>query len=543
MAAANYCGRCLTTFTGEPPACTNMSCGSSQPDEGWDTVLDKGDILDRHYLIEKCLAVGGAGLTYKARELDADNTPIGPDLAIKVLFAARDKGAFLQRLANEAQILQTLAHPHIVACHGFVTRVGHAPYLVTRFERGGGLQEHIERVGPVRPSIAAAIAHQILTGLDKAHRAGVVHRDLKPDNVLLEEPVSATQVPHVRVADFGIAKMQAGVGDRLTRIGMFVGTPEYAAPEQFSGADPTAATDVFAMGGLILFCLTGELPVRFSQRTDLPTTYQELLDQLPPQIPASVPHSEGKSALQDVLNRVMAQYPEDRPSVPEVLLALAPIAGIPVKESELPIGKATTPSPASPRSKPVAAAAPMSEAKSSPAPPMSAPTPPPPPVAAAPPPARGTGAAAAVGAVGLLGVAAVVVVAAIGVGAWYMGVFDDGTTPMPPPVPGVDTPPERTGIFPLDGATAPELVAERTRLTDAVVSASGGIHLVCAIDADIPVRLTISETGSIDEALVNPATGLSSEQRACVDTRLTALSLARSETYSVTFTTTLTPGI
>lgn len=528
MPAANYCGRCLTTFTGEPPACTNLSCGSRQPDGGWDTVLDKGDVLDRHYLIERCLAVGGAGLTYKARELDSDNTPIGPDLAIKVLFAARDKGAFLQRLSNEAQILQSLAHPHIVACHGFVTRVGHAPYLVTRFERGGGLQEHIERVGPVRPKIAAAIAHQILTGLDKTHRAGVVHRDLKPDNVLLEEPVSATQVPHVRVADFGIAKMQAGVGDRLTRVGMFVGTPEYAAPEQFSGADPTAATDVFAMGGLMMFCLTGELPVHFSQRTDLPTTYQELLDQLPPQIPASVPDSDAKNALQALIDRVMAQSPEDRPTVPDVLAALAPIAGIPLEESAKPIGKTATPSAASPRSNPVAAPAPLAE------------TPAPSPASATPPPSRGAGAVAAVGAMGVLAIAAVVVLIAIGGGAWYMGVFDDGSSVIEAPV--VDVDPLRTGVFPLDGATAQDLVTERTRLQDAVATVSSGVHLICAIDGDIPVRLTISEIGAISEALTNPASGLSTEQRSCVQTRLTALSVARSETYSVTFTTTLATG-
>jgi serine/threonine protein kinase len=537
MAAANYCGRCLTTFTGEPPACTNMSCGSNQPEDGWDTVLDDGDILDRHYLIERCLAVGGAGLTYKARELDADNTPIGPDLAIKVLFAARDKGAFLQRLSNEAQILQSLAHPHIVACHGFVTRVGHAPYLVTRFERGGGLQEHIERVGPVRPSIAAAIAHQILTGLDKAHRAGVVHRDLKPDNVLLEEPVSATQVPHVRVADFGIAKIQAGIGDRLTRVGMFVGTPEYAAPEQFSGADPTAATDVFAMGGLILFCLTGELPVHFSQRTDLPTTYQELLDQLPPQIPSSVPDNDAKSALQILINNIMTQYPEDRLTVPEVLVALAPIAGIPVEESAHPIGKTATSNSASPRSSPASAPTPMPAAEGPPeTEPKAGPTAQPV-VPDAAPPQRSNGAVAAVGAMGMLAVAALVVLAAIGGGAWYMGAFDGESVPTPQLTADVGS--ERTGIFPLDGATAPELVAERTRLADAVASASGGIHLVCAIDGDIPVRLTVSETGSIAEALVNPASGLSREQRSCVDTRLTALSVPRSETYSVTFTTTL----
>lgn len=522
MPAASYCGRCLTTFIGEPVSCTNLSCGTPQPDGGWDAVLDAGDVLDRHYLIERCLAVGGAGLTYKARELDGDDTPIGPDLAIKVLFAARDTGAFLRRLANEAQILQEMAHPHIVACHGFVTRVGHAPYLVTRFERGGSLQEHIERVGPLRPLVAAAIAHQILTGLDRAHRAGVVHRDLKPDNVLLEDPVAASQVPHVRVADFGIAKMAPGMGERLTRVGMFVGTPEYAAPEQFSGTEPSAATDVFAVGGLLLFCLTGELPVHFSSRADLPTTFAELLDQLPPQIPASVPDSDAKSALQLLINRAMATAPEDRPSVPEVLHALAPIAGIRQDDAVSPIGKPVTPNAASPRSKPAT-------------------TPPDPlPEASMPtesPPRRGAGAAAAAGAMGLVALAAVVVVG-LGVGgAWYAGVFDRSETPV-----GVaEPPPPRSGTFDLDSATEPELITEREQLIGSVQRATGGVHLVCSITGDIPVKLSISRTGQITEALVSPATGLSADQRSCVAERLTALTFPRTSTWSATLTTTLTP--
>ena len=534
MAAANYCGNCLTTFVGEPPQCTNLACGSSQPDGGWEQVLGSGDVLDRHYLIDRCLAVGGAGLTYKARELDADNTVIGPDLAIKVLFAARDSGAFLQRLSNEAQILQQLAHPHVVVCRGFVTRVGHPPYLVTRFERGGSLQQHIDRVGPVPPRVAAAIAHQVLTGLDRAHRAGVVHRDLKPENVLLEDTVGANQVPHIRVADFGIAKMATGVGDRLTRVGMFVGTPEYAAPEQFSGTEPSAATDIFATGGLLYFCLTGHAPVRFSQRTDLPTTYQELLDQLPPQLPDTVPATDASRAAQALLDRMMTRHASDRPSVPDVLRALAPIAGIPADEAVRPVGQTLTPSPASPR------------APAQPAPALSTQPPPPEtprktadepaPTKGTPPPTRRRGLGPALAALGMLAVAAIVVVGVVLAGAWAMGAFSSRPGPAPAPAPVV-----RTAMVDLDDASTPEDRYERDSLVAILQGSVGGLHRVCGVSVDIPVRIRIGADGALTEALVNPASGLDSDRRSCVSDRLEALSVPRDATYPVQLTTVLSP--
>src|SRR5690606_3767645 len=152
---------------------------------------------------------------------------------------------------------------------GFVHRAGHEPYLVTRFEEGGSLADHIERVGPLSPRVAAGILRQVLLGLDVAHQRGVVHRDLKPDNVLLAQHVPADTIPHVRITDFGIAKISSGhLGDRLTRTGAFVGTPEFAAPEQFEGQNPSAATDVFAAGGLFVYLLTGQAPFTFSHRAD-----------------------------------------------------------------------------------------------------------------------------------------------------------------------------------------------------------------------------------------------------------------------------------
>src|SRR5688572_28776308 len=206
MPTSRYCGRCLSTFETDPGGCPNLGCGAPRPQEGWGVVLDTGDVLDRRYQVERCLAVGGAGLTYLARELDTNDQPIGPRVAIKVLYNARASGPFLRRLSTEAQILQELAHDNIVELRGFVHRAGQEPYLVTRFEEGGSLAQHVERVGHLSARVSAAILRQILVGLDVAHQRGVVHRDLKPDKVLLSEETAGDVVPRIRVADFGIAK-------------------------------------------------------------------------------------------------------------------------------------------------------------------------------------------------------------------------------------------------------------------------------------------------------------------------------------------------
>jgi serine/threonine protein kinase len=318
----HYCTRCLTTFYEDSTACPNLSCGRDRPGGGWSLVLGKGDLLDRHYLIERALAVGGAGITYKAREVDSLGVAQPPDLAIKVLYAARASGSFLRRLSNEAHILRELQHDNIVDCRGFVHRTGAEPYLVTLFEEGGSLADHVRQVGAVAPGVAAGIVRQILLALDQAHERGIIHRDLKPDNVLLREAVPRDVVPSVRVADFGIAKVAGGLGG-MTQLGAFVGTPEYAAPEQFQGQRSTPATDVFAVGGLLYFLVAGEVPVRFSQRADPEACLEELLLQVPPKVPSTAGISgREREALQRLIDRVMQPDPEARWTVHQTLRGL-----------------------------------------------------------------------------------------------------------------------------------------------------------------------------------------------------------------------------
>lgn len=274
-------------------------------------MLEPGDVLDRHYQIEKTLALGGAGLTYRVKELDPQGQPHGPDLAVKVLYAQRDQGSFLQRLSNEAQILQQLAHPNIVECRGFVHRSGHAPYLVTLFEHGGSLGDVLEEHVTLSPTVSAGVLRQVLLALDKAHERGIIHRDLKPENVLLRERVPPDQIPEVRVADFGIAKVDA-LGGKLTRQGAFVGTPEFAAPEQFEGLPPTPATDIYAAGALFYTLLTGRDLLAFTDRLDTIRCLEELVRTLPPAAPEDIGTPEERALIQEIFSGTLKVEPGSR---------------------------------------------------------------------------------------------------------------------------------------------------------------------------------------------------------------------------------------
>jgi serine/threonine protein kinase len=342
MARSPYCPRCLTTFQSDSNVCSNLGCRSPRPQGGWPSLLGPGDILDRRYRIERVLDIGGAGATYLAIEVDQQLRPTPdpecPKLAIKVLYDQRDQGSFLRRLTHEAQILQEIAHEHIVMGAGFVQRRGHAPYLLTRYESGGNLADHVGRVGALSLPVAAAVLSQVLEALQVAHQQGVVHRDLKPQNVLLESMVEADAVPRVRVADFGIAKFAhaAAVGASVQG---FVGTPEFAAPEQFIGGSATAATDVFAAGALLYFLVTGRPWISFSRREDARQCYRQLSGALPLRAPEGVADGD-RGRVQALLGLTMALEPEARVGVWPLLAELHDVS-------------ARIPSPATPSLPPV----------------------------------------------------------------------------------------------------------------------------------------------------------------------------------------------
>jgi len=308
----------LTTFIGELERCPNLSCRTLKPQDSWGTLLEPGDTLDRHYRILKRLAIGGAGVTYLGREIDAVDDEVGPLVAIKVLYAQRDQGSFLRRLSNEAQILQELDHPNIVQLMGFVHRKGHSPYLLTCFEAGGSLLDHLRRVGALSLKVAAAIGIQLTAALAVAHARDVIHRDLKPENVLLAAVAEEGEVPQTRITDFGIAKVFGGLGGNLTRVGSFVGTPQYAAPEQFEGREPSPATDIYALGAVLHFLVTLKPVVPVADQLSPDQTLEVLRQQLPPRLSIAGAHPGEMAAFNAVLAATMAEHPLDREGLERV---------------------------------------------------------------------------------------------------------------------------------------------------------------------------------------------------------------------------------
>lgn len=528
-ASSHYCPRCLNAFEGDPDRCTNLACGRVRPPDGWGRLLHPGDVLDRHYLIERALAVGGAGLTYLARELGPDGEPMGPKLAIKVLYQQRDSGGFLRRLSNEAQILQELADEHIVECRGFVQRAGQSPYLVTLFEHGGSLGAHLERHGALPPRVAAGILRQVLLALDSAHQRAIVHRDLKPENVLLRERVRREQVPRVRVADFGIAKVVA-IGDQLTRQGAFLGTPEFAAPEQFQGRTLTPATDVFAAGALLFALLTDEAVVAFTDRMDAGQCLHELLQAVPPTVPDRVGDEAERALLQRALDGMMQVVPERRWTIQQCLVALEGLEAGEPRQTLQTLDLTSAPDDAhtvwvdEQRPVPKAPAGEVGARSGEDA------------AYGDEAPRRGGswGAALSVGLPLLLGLIGLPLVALVLVGvAWGTGWIGSGPTladaveqpPVTVRVP-LSSPPIR-GLSPDDPAEA----AEQERLTQALAKRAGTLQTRCELRDSLVADVRISERGRVRQVEVQ--TPLPDAVRRCVIRELRESRLARSSTGDV----------
>lgn len=200
--------------------------------------------------IETQLGRGGMGAVYLGRQLSLDR-----EVAVKVLASElADDPLFLERLEREARVMARLRHPNIVAVHDF-QRTADGAAIVMEFVEGGSLREKLHQHPHGLPvAEAQRILRQIAAGLEAAHASGVIHRDMKPENVLIGRDGMA------RVTDFGLALPLHEGSTRLTLTGTAVGTVDYMAPEQFNGGDLDARLDVFALGVIAYELLTGQTP-------------------------------------------------------------------------------------------------------------------------------------------------------------------------------------------------------------------------------------------------------------------------------------------
>jgi len=267
--------------------------------------------------IEGIAGRGGMGVVYRATQLD-----LGRPVAIKVIAAdrARDPG-LRTRFSLEARLAAAIDHPNLVPVHAAGEEDGRL-YLVMRYVRGTDLHRCLKQDGPLAPARAASIVSQVAAGLDAAHAAGLVHRDVKPANVLLSSE-------HVYLGDFGLSRLQAA-DERITESGAWIGTVDYMSPEHLRGEPCDARSDVYALGCVLYAALTGDAPFR---RATVPQTMSAHLHQPPPR-PSD--HAPVPAEFDRVVERALAKRPEDRyPSAGDLGRAvLAAAAGEPVTEQE-----------------------------------------------------------------------------------------------------------------------------------------------------------------------------------------------------------------
>jgi serine/threonine protein kinase len=281
--------------------------------------LQDGTIIGP-YRVECLVGRGGMAEVYKVWHIGLHRYE-----ALKLLPpAAALDATFVQRFLEEARLAAGLHHPHIVTTYAVSDSDGPPFYFSMQLIEGGDLADLIHSRGRVAPGLAIPILKQIALALDYAHRHGVVHRDVKPGNILLEsddplavhrssvEAVEELPAWNVKVVDFGIARaLGEGSTTRLTRAGMFMGTPEYMSPEQAGSGSPIDhRTDIYALGIVAYEMLCGRPPFRSSKDTSPLSVVVKHLNEAPPpprEFSPSLPETAS-----EVLLRSLAKDPLQR---------------------------------------------------------------------------------------------------------------------------------------------------------------------------------------------------------------------------------------
>lgn len=255
------------------------------------------------YRIDRVVGRGGMGVVYRATHLHLDRT-----VAIKVLIPELVRNPdFRDRFLRESRTAASINHPNIVTIYDAAEADG-LLYIAMQYVEGADLGELLEREGALEPERAVAILAQVGAALDVAHAHGIVHRDVKPANVLID-------AERCYLTDFGLAKSVSSK-TALTAKGQFVGTVHYMAPEQIKGTAVDAQSDVYALGCVSYHALTGKIP--FERDSEISEVYAHLEDP-PPALLAERP--ELPTGLGTVLSSALAKRREDRPQTAGAFVA------------------------------------------------------------------------------------------------------------------------------------------------------------------------------------------------------------------------------
>ncbi|MEU0272722.1 serine/threonine-protein kinase [Streptomyces sp. NPDC006307] len=253
------------------------------------------------YQVEREIGRGGMAVVYRARDLRLDRT-----VALKLLapeLARND--TFRKRFVHESRAAAAIDHPHIVP----VFEAGETDgvlYIAMRYVAGHDLRALLDLEGPLPPEKAARIAVQVASALDAAHAHDLVHRDVKPGNILVAAGTDSDHPEHAYLTDFGLTKKSLSLTG-FTTVGQFVGTLDYVAPEQISGRPVDGRCDVYSLGCVVFETLAGAPP--FRRDDDMALLWAHQYDP-PPALTGERP--ELPSAVDEVMAKALAKTPEER---------------------------------------------------------------------------------------------------------------------------------------------------------------------------------------------------------------------------------------
>ncbi|MFF2844975.1 serine/threonine-protein kinase [Streptomyces sp. NPDC058001] len=270
---------------------------------------DGGRLIGGRYRLVARLGHGGMGTVWRARDEVVEREIAVKEPRLPGEWGERQRATAYERMQREARAAARIDHPSVVTVHDVVVEDGR-PWIVMELVRGQSLADRLHE-GTLDPREAAEVGLAVLDALRAAHEAGVLHRDVKPDNVLLGRG------DRVVLTDFGIAQVEGE--QQLTETGEFIGSPEFIAPERVLGQRPGPASDLWSLGVVLYAAVEGVSPFR---RSHTPATLQAVLS-AEPQVPA---RAEGPLAT--VIMQLLRKEPGARPPAAEVREALASVAGL-----------------------------------------------------------------------------------------------------------------------------------------------------------------------------------------------------------------------
>src|SRR5580693_9470032 len=312
-------------------------------------LADTGRVIAGRYRLQAPIGRGAMGVVWRARDQLLDRDVAVKEVHIADTLTEEERATAFQRTLREAKTAARLNHPAVVTVYD-VTEDGGAPWIVMQLVSAQSLDQVLAASGPLSPRRAAEMARQLLSALSVAHAAGVMHRDVKPSNVLLGRDDRAV------LTDFGIATFQGDA--RLTQTGMVMGSPGFTAPERIRGEDASPASDLWSLGATLFAAVEGHGP--FEKRGGAITTMSAIINEDAPAAPTA-------GALGPVIAALLHRGPSDRPDAAGAVRMITDVLPLlPTRTGDEPAGYVPTalgssspsPSPPAPSASPWASPSP-----------------------------------------------------------------------------------------------------------------------------------------------------------------------------------------